>query len=127
MAVVLDEYGGTVGIVTIDDVLAELVGDVADEFKGEEPGPERLPDGRVRLPGHLRLDEASPWTGAPWDDGEADTVGGRVVAALGYIPQGGEHLRISGVDVEVERMDGPAVGSLLVTPVPEPSPTEDDV
>jgi CBS domain containing-hemolysin-like protein len=116
MAVVLDEYGGLEGIVTLEDVLAELVGDVADEFKGEEPGPERLSDGRVRLPGQLPLEEAVLWTGVPWDGDDAVTVGGRVLAALGYIPEGGERVRIEGVDVVVEKVEGRTIASLLVTP-----------
>ncbi|MBV9110458.1 MAG: HlyC/CorC family transporter, partial [Gemmatimonadetes bacterium] len=71
-AVLLDEFGGVSGLVTLDDVLTEVMGDVGDELKGDEPGPERLPDGRVRLPGWLRVDEAEPWLGA-YLEGESDT------------------------------------------------------
>lgn len=116
LAVVIDEYGGMEGIVTFEDVLSELVGEVADEFKGEDPEPERLPDGRVRLPGELRLDDAEAWTGVAWDGYEAVTVGGRVAAELGRIPESGERLLLNGVPVEVERMDGQTVVSVLVTP-----------
>ncbi len=115
LAVVIDEYGGMEGIVTFEDVLSQLVGEVADEFKGEDPEPERLPDGRVRLPGELHLDEAQAWTGVPWDGYEAVTVGGRVAAELGRIPEGGERLLVNGVPVEVERMDGQTVVAVLVT------------
>lgn len=113
---VLDEFGGMEGIVSLEDVLTELVGDVADELKGEAPAPETLPDGRVRLPGMLHLDEAAEWTGGAWENDEADTVGGCVLAALGAVPCGGERVRIDGMEVEVERMDGPVILSLLVTP-----------
>jgi putative hemolysin len=116
LAVVIDEYGGMEGIVTFEDVLSELVGEVADEFKGEEPEPERLPDGRIRLPGELHLDEAEAWTGVPWDGYEAVTVSGRVAAELGRMPEGGERLHINGVPVEVERMAGQTVVTVLVTP-----------
>jgi CBS domain containing-hemolysin-like protein len=123
IAVVIDEYGGMEGIVTLEDVLSELVGDVADEFKGEEPVPEPLPDGRIRLPGELRLDDAQAWTGVRWDGHEAVTVGGRVAAELGHIPEAGERLLIGGMLVEVERMDGQIVAAVLVTPPgPEPGP-----
>jgi putative hemolysin len=124
LAVVIDEYGGMEGIITFEDVLSELVGEVADEFKGEDPGPERLPDGRVRIPGELRLDEAEAWTGVPWDGYEAVTVGGRIAAELGRIPEGGERLVVNGVPVEVERMEGQTVVTVLVTP-PKTGPGEE--
>ncbi len=117
LAIVLDEYGGVEGIVTLEDVLAELVGDVHDEFKQAPNGAEVLPDGRVRLSGRLRLDEAAPYLGLHWHDDENDTVGGHVLSALGRIPAPGETLDVDGVAVEVEAMDGSAVTSILATPV----------
>lgn len=117
MAVVIDEYGGMEGIITFEDVLSELVGEVADEFKGVEPEPERLPDGRVRLPGDLRLDEAQAWTGVAWEGYDAVTVGGRVAAELGRIPESGERLVVNGVGVEVERVAGQTVLTVLVAPL----------
>jgi len=124
LGIVIDEYGGMEGLITLEDVLSELVGHVADEFKGDEPEPERLPDGRVRLPGELRLDEAQVWTGASWEGYDAVTVSGRVAAELGRIPVGGERLRINEVPVEVERVEGQTVVAVLVTPLP-PSPEAD--
>lgn len=117
LAVVLDEFGGVEGIVTLEDVLAELVGDVGDEFKETPQAAERLPDGRVRLPGRLRLDEAAPFLGLHWHDDENDTVGGHVLSTLGRIPAPGDRLDVDGVAVEVEAMDGSAVASILATPV----------
>lgn len=114
-AVVLDEFGGVAGLVTLDDVLTEVMGDFGDELKGGEPAPERLPDGRVRLPGALRLDEAEPWIGADLA-GESDTVGGRVMEALGHVPAAGERVRIGGVELEVEAVAEHAVRSVLATP-----------
>jgi len=116
-AVVVDEFGGMEGIVTLEDVLAELVGDLADEFKGQQPRPERLADGRVRLPGLLPLDQAPEWTGIQWAS-EADTVGGHVLTAAGRLLEVGERLDIEGVEVEVERLDGHAIASVLVRPAP---------
>lgn len=124
MAAVVDEYGGVEGIFTLEDVLAELFGEMADEFKGGEPVPEPLPDGRLRLSGLMRLDEVEAWTGVRWDDEEADTVGGLVTARIGAIPHGGERVTIEGVEVEVEQMDGAAVSSVLVTPRAQ-APAED--
>ncbi len=114
-AIVADEFGGVAGLVTLEDVLTEFMGAVADEFKGADPAPERLPDGRVRLPGFLRLDEAEPWIGTLWE-GEADTVGGRVVEELGHLPDAGERVAIDGVEVEVETVEHHAVTSVIATP-----------
>lgn len=118
VAVVIDEFGGVEGIVTLEDVLNELLGEFADEFKGGQPAPELLPDGRVRLPGLLRLDEAAPWTKVLWDDEEFDTIAGLVLEKLEHMPVGGERVTVDDVVFEVERMDGQAIASLLVTPKP---------
>jgi CBS domain containing-hemolysin-like protein len=115
-AIVIDEYGGVQGLVTLEDVLTEIFGEVSDEFKNEQAQPERLADGRVRLPGLMRLDDSEPWIGIRWA-GESDTVGGCVTEALGHIPVAGEYVTIDGVTVEVERVIHHAVASLLVTPV----------
>lgn len=114
-AIVMDEFGGVAGLVTLDDVLTEVMGQAPDEFRTEEPGPERLEDGRVRLPGWLRVDEAEPWLGILWE-GDADTVGGRVMEELGHVPRAGERVEIDGVVVEVERVEGHAVAYVIATP-----------
>jgi len=116
-AIVTDEYGGVAGLVTLEDVLAEVIGEVPDEFKKHQPRPERLPDGRVRLPGLMRLDEAAEWVGVLWT-GEADTVGGLVLDELGHEPRPGETLEIAGVPVEVEATSRHAVVSVLAHPLP---------
>ena len=120
MALVVDDFGGTSGIITTEDILTELLGEVADEFKHPGGAPERLADGRVRLPGGLLVDEARPWVGAPWE-GSSDTVGGLVMETLGRVPSPGDRLTIEGAEVEVEHMERRAVVSLLVKPAPEES------
>jgi CBS domain containing-hemolysin-like protein len=115
VAVVMDEFGGVAGLVTLDDVLTEVMGEAPDEFRTNDPRPERLDDGRVRLPGWLRVDEAEPWLGILWE-GEADTVGGRVMEELGHVPQPGEEVEIDGVRVVVEEVSGHAVASIVATP-----------
>jgi putative hemolysin len=122
-ALVVDEYGGVEGLVTLEDVLTELLGEIGDEFKADQPEPEMLPDGRVRLPGLLHLDGVEHWTGISWV-GDAATVGGYVTEVLGHIPAVGECTTIDGVGVEVERMENHAVLSVLITPV-APATEED--
>jgi len=104
MAVVVDEFGGTAGLVTLGNVLDEILGGLAREFAADEPLPERLGDGRVRLPGSMRLEEAEPWIGAVWES-EAYTVGGMVLNELGRLPVPGERVVINGVPIVVERVD----------------------
>lgn len=116
MAVVVDDFGGTSGIITTEDILSELLGDVADEFKHAGGVPEWLPDGRVRIPGDMLLDEASRWVGVLWE-GDSDTVGGLVMERLGRVPDGGDTLDIDGVAVEVEAMERHAVTAVLARPV----------
>jgi CBS domain containing-hemolysin-like protein len=116
LAIVLDEFGGTAGLVTIEDVLEEVMGDIIDERKPVERVPERLPDGRVRLPGTHRVDEIEAWTGSSWTPTQTFTVGGRVVEAFGRVPSPGERIRIDDTVVEVERVERAAIMSVLVTP-----------
>ena len=115
LAIVADEFGGTAGLITVGDLLDELLGETGDEFKPKESVAQRLPDGRVRLPGALRLDEATPHVGVHWE-ADAYTVGGLVMERLGRLPVVGDVLVVDGVRIEVEALRGRAVESLLVTP-----------
>jgi putative hemolysin len=114
-AIVVDEHGGVAGLVTLEDLLTEVLGDSPFADGGSDT-PEQLPDGRLRLPGRTRVDEAHEWLGVLWD-GESDTVGGMVQEVLGHIPDPGERLVIDGVEVEVEAVDQFTVRSLLVKPL----------
>lgn len=119
-AIVVDEFGGVEGLITLDDVLAELLGDFTDELKADEAKPEQLSDGRVRLPGMMHLDDAEQWVGTSWESSTAATVSGYVTEHLGHIPIVGERITIDNVEIEVEKVDHHAIVSLLVTPlVPE--------
>jgi putative hemolysin len=111
-ALVVDEFGGTAGLLTLDDVLSELVGDVGDEFKPEDPVAEEMPDGRTRLPGGLPVDHAAAALRTTWET-DAATVGGLVTAALGHLPVSGEIVRIGDFDIEVERVAERAVETVI--------------
>jgi CBS domain containing-hemolysin-like protein len=112
-ALVVDEFGGTAGLLTLEDVLAELVGDVGDEFKPADPVAEELSDGGVRLPGGMAVDDAATVLRTILET-EAATVGGLVTAALGHLPLAGETVRIGDHEFEVERVAEKAVETVIV-------------
>jgi putative hemolysin len=115
-ACVVDEHS-VVGLVTVGDLLHELLGDSSGHFRAGQPAPERLPDGRVRLPGLLRIDEAEPWLGIALES-PADTLAGHVMHVLGKVPAAGERLHIGPVEIEVGKVDGGTIVSLIVLPAP---------
>ncbi|HLV25999.1 MAG TPA: hemolysin family protein [Gemmatimonadales bacterium] len=123
MAVLLDEYGGTAGIVTMGDILDALIGGLADEFKGVGPQAEVLLDGRVRLPGALPLHEALD-AGVPWES-SAHTVAGYLLDELQRLPDEGEVVEAGGVSVLVEKVTHHAIASVLVK-LPEPDEEGED-
>jgi putative hemolysin len=123
-ALVVDEFGGTAGLLTLEDVLSELIGSVGDEFKAAEPVAEKLPDGRVRLPGGMAVDDAATLLRTTWDT-DGTTVGGLVTGALGHLPVSGECATIGDYDFEVERVADRAVESVLARRV-APQPDEDE-
>ena len=111
-ALVVDEFGGTAGLLTLEDVLSELVGDVGDEFKEGVPVPETLADGRVRLPGDTAVEDAAMLLDAQWNT-EASTVGGLVTEALGHLPAAGERVTIGDYEFQIERVVDRAVESAV--------------
>jgi putative hemolysin len=113
-ALVVDAGDAVVGLITLEDVVGELLGGVADEFKAAQLRPIRLSDGRLRVPGLMRLEQAAPLMGQPWSGG-ADTVGGHVLERLERVPEPGEEVEIDGVHVEIESVDeGGAVTSVII-------------
>jgi CBS domain containing-hemolysin-like protein len=112
-ALVVDEFGGTAGLLTLEDVLAELVGDVGDEFKPADPVAEELADGSTRLPGGMAIDDAATALRTTLES-DAASGGGLVTEALGHLPLAGESVRIGDFEFEVERVAERAVESVLV-------------
>jgi CBS domain containing-hemolysin-like protein len=119
MAVVVDEYGGTAGVVTLEDVVEELVGEVSDEHDRSRTGVVRLRDGSYVVPGLMRPDEVRARADLAVPDGPAfETVGGFVMAALGRVPRVGDQVEIPGAVLRVDRMDGRRVDRLRALPRP---------
>ncbi|MGO1857969.1 hemolysin family protein [Ancrocorticia populi] len=107
MAVVVDEYGGTSGIVTLEDVVEEIVGDVADEHDPRAASAFRGVDGSWSVSGSLRPDEASRYCGLDIpDDGPYETLGGLIMFELGRMPAVGDSVKVGGAELHVKAMDG---------------------
>ena len=107
MAVVVDEYGGTSGVVTLEDVVEELIGDVRDEHDHRRTGATRRYDGSWAVPGLLRPDELAEVTGLEiTQDGPFETLGGLIMAVLGRVPVVGDEVVVDAVCLEVEKMAG---------------------
>ncbi len=115
-AIVVDEYGGVAGLITLEDVLAEVFGDFGDEFKAHVESVERLDDGRLRFLGSVPADEAAALLGIEFG-GHAGTIGGRVVEALGFLPTGGGLVEVDGLPMEVEEVEHLAIKTVLVSPL----------
>jgi CBS domain containing-hemolysin-like protein len=117
LAVVVDEYGGTSGVVTLEDVVEEIVGEVADEHDRNRGAGRRLRDGTWLVPGLWRPDEVRERVGAPVpDDAAYETVGGFVMAVLGRVPQRGDEVPLASGTLRVTRMEGRRVDRLRWIP-----------
>jgi len=125
MAVVVDEYGGTAGVATLEDLVEELVGEVADEHDRARAGVVRSSDS-LTFPGILRPDELLERTGlvVP-ENGPYETVAGFVMSELGRLPVVGDRVPIEGGALSVERLEGRRIDRLRFTP--EPAPNVDEV
>lgn len=121
LAVVVDEYGGTAGLVTIEDVLEEIVGEITDEYDRELPPVEHLPDGRLRVTARLSVADLAEATGVVLDRDDVDTVGGLLAAELGRVPIPGAKVEVSGLMLEAESAAGRRnrIGTVLVSGVVE--------
>jgi CBS domain containing-hemolysin-like protein len=114
MAIVIDEYGGTSGLVTLEDLLEEIVGEIADEYDVEEPAVEHLPGGALRVPGATSIDEVNNELGIELPDTEWDTVGGLVFNLLGHVPEEGESVRFQDLEFRTERVQGRRIVSVQI-------------
>jgi magnesium and cobalt exporter, CNNM family len=122
LAVVVDEYGGTAGLVTLEDLLEELVGEIRDEYDEDERLIQRVAPRSFRVSGRLAIDELNTVTGLQIPDDAFDTVGGWVLDLFGRVPHKGEKTEADGVRVAVEKVERTRVLEVLVT-LPDASQT----
>ncbi len=118
MAIVVDEYGGTAGLVTLEDLIEELVGEIVDEYDIEAVPVERLPNGDIRVSGRLSLDEANEDLGLELPTGDWDTVAGLLFTQLGHVPDEGESIEVDGHVLTADLIDGRRIERVRITPRP---------
>ncbi len=128
IAVVVDEYGGTAGIVTIEDVLEEIVGEITDEFDAEETGVEILPDGARRVPARFPVDDLEDLVGVAVEDEDVDSVGGLMAKHLGVVPIPGSTVEVLGLQLTAEEAKGrrKKIGTVLVRRIEQEAEADDE-
>jgi putative hemolysin len=120
LAIVVDDYGGTAGIVTLEDLVEELIGDIRDEYDTDQAQATTLPAGVVEVDGLLNLDEFTEQTGIELPEGPYETVAGYVLAALGDLPSVGDSVQVAGRTITVTELDGRRIARLRVATTPKP-------
>jgi putative hemolysin len=120
IAIVVDEYGGTAGLVTLEDLIEELVGEIVDEFDVEEPSMEALPGGAYRVNARMAVDEVNELLDADFPEGDWDTIGGFVYNLLGHVPTEGETIDHDGHRLTAEKVQGRRIGRVRITKLPRP-------
>lgn len=116
VAIVLDEFGGTAGMITIADLLEEIFGELQDEFDENEPSLiSRGLDGYVRLHGEVLITDVNEWFGLVLPDEEVNTIGGLIMATLGRLPEAGDEITIGAARLRVETVNGPAVTEVCLS------------
>lgn len=126
IAIVVDEYGGTAGLVTLEDLIEELVGEIVDEFDVEDPMIEPLAGGDVRVNARMPIDELNDLLDAELPEGDWDTVGGLVFDLLGHVPVDGECIEVSGFRMRAEKVQGRRIGRVRIHRL-ESVPADDSV
>ena len=125
MAILVDEYGGTAGLVTLEDCLEELVGDIVDEYDREVPDVVHLADGELRVDGGLAIGELNELLGLSLPDDDWDTVGGFVFGTLGHVPDEGEHVERDGYRFAAEKLEERRIALVRVTPLTDGDDDDD--
>jgi len=128
VAVVVDEYGGTAGLVTIEDVLEEIVGEITDEYDEAEIGVQKLASGSIRVSSRFPVDDLEELCGIAVEDDDVDTVSGLMAKYLGRVPIPGSEVEVHGMRFEAEAPTGRRnrVGTVLITVLDPALADEDD-
>ncbi|RJQ51751.1 MAG: HlyC/CorC family transporter [Actinobacteria bacterium] len=120
IAIVVDEYGGTAGLVTIEDLLEEIVGEIFDEYDQAEPMIEQVEENKVRVNARLSLDEINEELGLDLVDPGVDSIGGFVIDLAGRIPRVGEMLEYDNLRLTVEKVGRRRIAKVLIEKLPRP-------
>ncbi len=118
MAIVLDEYGGTAGLVTLEDLIEELIGEIVDEYDVEDPQLERLPSGDVRVNASMLIDELNELLDVEWPSEDWDTLGGLVMHQIGRTAHEAETVEYQGHLLRAEKVKGRRIGRVRITRLP---------
>jgi len=123
LAIALDEYGGTAGLVTLDDLVEQIMGEVQDPFEKSTPEIQRLPDGSALVDGLTLIETVNEHLGLRLRDEYYDTIAGYVLGRLGRVAKVGDSLEVDGLRLKVEALDGLRIARLSLFRKPEPGPT----
>jgi magnesium and cobalt exporter, CNNM family len=122
LAIVVDEYGGTAGIVTLEDLVEELIGDIQDEYDVEDDPSRRLRTGEIEVDGLLNTGDFAEQTGIELPDGPYETVAGFLLSVLGHLPQTGESADLNGSRLTVTELDGRRIARVKISVVGKAQP-----
>jgi CBS domain containing-hemolysin-like protein len=126
IALVTDEYGSVVGLITLEDLLEELVGEITDEYDTDEPELEQVAEDVYRVDGKLSIDEVNELLDVELPDEEWDTVGGLMLGLMGSIPEEGEEVSLQNLRFKAEKIDGRRISKVLISREEQTEPTPEE-
>ena len=114
VAIILDEYGGTSGLVTIEDMVEEIVGEIADEYDEEDEEITVIKEDEYIVDGSTRLEDVNEMIGTKFESEDFDTIGGYVIGVMGRFPDEGEEIETDGIKIKVEKSDKNRIDELRI-------------